>query len=134
MSPACRSVDDLATHLIAYLEQIPERPPSLGAAIKLGDTAPGRTARQGHGRGRAPHGASVHRRGIAACALSGTASLWRHGIATVDLLGEATVTPAEADRYAERHREALETPRRGGGDVPERGRGSSVTPWDWFRG
>ena len=23
VSPACRSVDDLATHLIAYLEQIP---------------------------------------------------------------------------------------------------------------
>ena len=44
VTPACRSVDDLATHLIAYLEQIPDRPTSLGAAIKLGDTAPGRTA------------------------------------------------------------------------------------------
>ncbi len=35
--------------------------------------------------------------------------LWRDGVATsVDLLGEATVTSAEADRYAERCRDALE--------------------------
>jgi RHH-type proline utilization regulon transcriptional repressor/proline dehydrogenase/delta 1-pyrroline-5-carboxylate dehydrogenase len=36
--------------------------------------------------------------------------LWREGVATsVDLLGEATVTAPEADRYARRCREALET-------------------------
>ncbi|MGI8512712.1 MAG: proline dehydrogenase family protein, partial [Solirubrobacteraceae bacterium] len=36
--------------------------------------------------------------------------LWAHGVASsVDLLGEATVTEAEADRYAERCAEALET-------------------------
>ena len=35
--------------------------------------------------------------------------LWTHGVATsVDLLGEATVTTAEADRYAARCREALD--------------------------
>src|SRR5919198_875757 len=35
--------------------------------------------------------------------------LWRKGVATsVDLLGEATVTSAEADRYAARCREALD--------------------------
>src|SRR5919198_4378568 len=35
--------------------------------------------------------------------------LWKQGVATsVDLLGEATVTSAEADRYAARCREALE--------------------------
>ena len=68
VSPACRSVDDLATHLIAYLEQIPER-----AAVARGRDQAGRhgagphRARHGHGRGRAPHGASVHRRGVAAC-------------------------------------------------------------------
>ena len=35
--------------------------------------------------------------------------LWKHGVATsVDLLGEATITSAEADRYAARCREALD--------------------------
>jgi proline dehydrogenase len=37
-------------------------------------------------------------------------SLWHDGVASsVDLLGEATVTVAEADRYADRCREALRT-------------------------
>ncbi len=111
VSPACRSVDDLATHLIAYLEQIPERAPSLGVAIKLGDTAPGRTALGTATAAAVRH--MAHRFIVGEsprAALSGIASLWRHGIATsVDLLGEATVTPAEADRYAERCHEALET-------------------------
>ena len=36
--------------------------------------------------------------------------LWKDGVATsVDLLGEATVTSAEADRYAARCAEALDT-------------------------
>ena len=43
-------------------------------------------------------------------ALAVIESQWRSGIASsVDLLGEATVTPKEADRYAERCHEALET-------------------------
>ena len=43
-------------------------------------------------------------------ALATLSALWRDGIATsVDLLGEATVTTAEADRYAARCDEALET-------------------------
>src|SRR5919198_1314224 len=38
------------------------------------------------------------------------AGLWRRGIAsTLDLLGEATVTEREADRYAERCADALDT-------------------------
>ena len=41
-------------------------------------------------------------------ALDTISALWRDGIAaSVDLLGEATVTTAEADRYAERCDEAL---------------------------
>src|SRR4051812_13478115 len=37
-------------------------------------------------------------------------ALWRNGVdATVDLLGEATVTEAEADRYAQRCEDALRT-------------------------
>ena len=44
--------------------------------------------------------------------------LWRRGIAsTVDLLGEATVTAAEADRYARRCDDALRT------------LAQAVTPW-----
>ena len=122
VSPACRSVDDLATHLIAYLEQIPERAPSLGAAIKLGDTAPGRTALGTATAAAVRH--MAHRFIVGEsprAALSGIASLWRHGIATsVDLLGEATVTPAEADRYAERCHEALETLAGAAATWPER--------------
>jgi RHH-type proline utilization regulon transcriptional repressor/proline dehydrogenase/delta 1-pyrroline-5-carboxylate dehydrogenase len=42
-------------------------------------------------------------------AASAFRELWQRGVAsTVDLLGEATVTEAEADRYAARCREALE--------------------------
>ena len=43
-------------------------------------------------------------------AVSGLERLWRHGSAfTVDLLGEKTVTESEADRYAARVGELLET-------------------------
>jgi RHH-type proline utilization regulon transcriptional repressor/proline dehydrogenase/delta 1-pyrroline-5-carboxylate dehydrogenase len=42
-------------------------------------------------------------------ALSGLRALWEHGVASsVDLLGEATVTTSEADRYASRCDAALE--------------------------
>jgi RHH-type proline utilization regulon transcriptional repressor/proline dehydrogenase/delta 1-pyrroline-5-carboxylate dehydrogenase len=45
-----------------------------------------------------------------AAALGAISSQWTEGIATsLDLLGEATVTQDEADRYAARCREALET-------------------------
>ena len=45
-----------------------------------------------------------------AAALGTIGSQWKDGVATsLDLLGEATVTQAEADRYAARCREALET-------------------------
>jgi RHH-type proline utilization regulon transcriptional repressor/proline dehydrogenase/delta 1-pyrroline-5-carboxylate dehydrogenase len=45
-----------------------------------------------------------------AAALPTLRGLWRHGIAaSVDLLGEATVTAGEADRYAARCADALDT-------------------------
>jgi proline dehydrogenase len=54
---------------------------------------------------------------------AGISALWRHGIAaSVDLLGEATVTPAEADRYAERCHDALET-------LADAARGWPARPW-----
>ena len=44
--------------------------------------------------------------------------LWKDGVASsVDLLGEATVTQAEAQRYAARCSEALETRRARVGEV-----------------
>src|SRR3954454_13496323 len=42
--PACRSLDDLAAHLTGYLEQVHGRPPSLRAAMRMGDTKAGRAA------------------------------------------------------------------------------------------
>src|SRR6187402_3601178 len=44
VTPACRSVDDLSSHLVAYLDQVHERPGSLDAAMKLAGTAAGRKA------------------------------------------------------------------------------------------
>jgi proline dehydrogenase len=124
VTPACRSLDDLAAHLIGYLEQIPERPPPLGAAIKIADTAPGRTALGTATTAAVRH--MAHRFIVGEsprAALAGISGLWRHGIAaSVDLLGEATVTPAEADRYAERCHDALET-------LSDAARGWPARPW-----
>ena len=121
VTPACRSVDDLATHLIAYLEQIPSVRRRWGPRSSWATLAPGHPPRSAtaaavrHMAHRFIVGESPR------AALSGIASLWRHGIATsVDLLGEATVTPAEADRYAERCREALETLAGAAASWPER--------------
>ena len=48
--------------------------------------------------------------------------LWKRGVdTTVDLLGEATVTEAEADRYARRCEDALRTLAKAA-EVPKRGR------------
>jgi proline dehydrogenase len=108
--PACRSLDDLARHLTSFLKEIPEAPPPISAAMRVGHTRAGRTAlgvaAAGGVRhmahrfivGEDPHGALAVLRG-----------LWERGVASsVDLLGEATVTGAEADRYAGRCAGALE--------------------------
>ena len=108
--PACRSLDDLARHLTGFLDEV-ERPP---AAARRGD-ADGR-----HRAGRAALGAAAaagvrhmaHRFIVGESPRRprcGVRALWRDGIAaSVDLLGEATVTAAEADRYAARCAEALD--------------------------
>jgi RHH-type proline utilization regulon transcriptional repressor/proline dehydrogenase/delta 1-pyrroline-5-carboxylate dehydrogenase len=111
VTPACRSLDDLAAHLIGYLDQVDEPPGSLAAALRLADTAPGRAALGSATAAAVRH--MAHRFIVGEsprAALGGIAGLWRHGIAaSVDLLGEATVTPDEADRYAQRCHDALET-------------------------
>ncbi len=111
VTPACRSLDDLAAHLAEYLEETPERPAPLGAAMRMAHTRAGRRALGAAAAAGVRH--MAHRFIIGETprdALPVIESQWRGGIATsVDLLGEATVTPGEADRYAERCHEALDT-------------------------
>ncbi len=108
--PACRSLDDLAAHLTGYLEQVHTRPPSLRAAMRMGDTKAGRAALGAAGAAGVRH--MAHRFIVGAdpaAALPALRGLWHDGIAaSVDLLGEATVTAAEADRYAARCAGALD--------------------------
>ncbi|MDP1850764.1 MAG: proline dehydrogenase family protein [Solirubrobacteraceae bacterium] len=109
--PACRSLDDLAAHLTGFLGEVGERPPSLRAAMRMGDTKAGRAALGAAGAAGVRH--MAHRFIVGEdprAALPTLRKLWRDGIAaSVDLLGEATVTAAEADRYALRCDEALRT-------------------------
>src|SRR5438874_10550514 len=44
VTPACRSLDDLARHLTGYLEGVRSPPPSLRAAMRMGDSRAGRAA------------------------------------------------------------------------------------------
>ena len=109
--PACRSLDDLATHLTGFLEEVDDQPPPLHAAMKMGNTKAGRRALGAASAAGVKH--MAHRFIVGADprdALPTLRSLWRDGIAaSVDLLGEATVTSAEADRYAARCAAALDT-------------------------
>ena len=109
--PACRSLDDLARHLTGFLEEVPDRPSPVSAAMRMGDTRTGRKALGVAAAAGVRH--MAHRFIVGADpadAVSELKTLWRRGIATsVDLLGEATVTEAEADHYAARCSDALDT-------------------------
>jgi RHH-type proline utilization regulon transcriptional repressor/proline dehydrogenase/delta 1-pyrroline-5-carboxylate dehydrogenase len=110
VTPATRSLDDLARHLSEYMSDVDEKPPSLEAAMRMAGTKPGRRAlglAAATGVRRMGHRFIVG--GTPKEALGALRDLWKDGIATsVDLLGEATVTQAEADRYAARCADALE--------------------------
>src|SRR3954471_3777283 len=108
--PACRSLDDLARHLTGFLAEVDERPPPLEVAMRMSGTKAGRAALGAASAAGVRH--MAHRfivgetpqdaRGI-------LEDLWREGVATsVDLLGEATVTAAEGERYAQRCHGALD--------------------------
>jgi RHH-type proline utilization regulon transcriptional repressor/proline dehydrogenase/delta 1-pyrroline-5-carboxylate dehydrogenase len=108
--PACRSLDDLARHLTGFLEEVDDRPPSIQMAMRMGNSKTGRTAL---GAAAATGVRRMAHRFIVgedpADAVPVLKQLWKRDVtATVDLLGEATVTEAEADRYAERCAQALD--------------------------
>ncbi len=109
--PACRSLDDLAAHLTSLLGEVDDQPPPLRAAMRMGDTRAGRKALGAAGAAGVRH--MAHRFIVGEdprAALPTLRRLWRDGIgASVDLLGEATVTSDEAERYAARCAEALQT-------------------------
>jgi proline dehydrogenase len=111
VTPACRSLDDLARHLTGYLDEVDDRPPPIEAAMKMSGTKAGRTAlgaAAAAGVRRMAHRFIVGE--TPRDALRSIRHLWEQGAAvSVDLLGEATVTEPEADRYAARCLDALET-------------------------
>src|SRR5581483_10911713 len=104
VTPACRSLDDLARHLTGYLGEVDERPPPLEVAMRMAGTKPGRAALGAAAAGGVRHMAHRFIVGESPRAALGVfRGLWDRGVASsVDLLGEATVTAEEAERYAER--------------------------------
>jgi proline dehydrogenase len=108
--PACRSLDDLARHLSDFLGEVPDAAPPIAAAMRIAHTRAGRAALGAAAAGGVRH--MAHRFIVGespSAALGVLRGLWEQGVASsVDLLGEATVTEAEADRYAERCTAALE--------------------------
>src|SRR3954468_4963807 len=109
--PACRNLDDLARHLTAFLADVGEPPPPVGVALKMGNSKAGRRAlgmAAGRGVRHMAHRFIVGESPKAA--LGDLRDLWKDGVASsVDLLGEATVTQSEAQRYADRCADALDT-------------------------
>jgi RHH-type proline utilization regulon transcriptional repressor/proline dehydrogenase/delta 1-pyrroline-5-carboxylate dehydrogenase len=107
--PACRSLDDLARHLASFLEEVPDAPPPISAAMRVAGTKAGRAALGAAAAGGVRH--MAHRFIVGEspeAALPILRGLWTRGVASsVDLLGEATVTAAEADVYAARCSDAL---------------------------
>jgi proline dehydrogenase len=111
VTPACTGLDDLARHLTAYLDEVDERPPPIQAAMRMSGTKAGRAALGAAAAAGVRH--MAHRFIVGEtprAAIRAIRHLWEGGAAvSLDLLGEATVTQPEADRYAARCLDALET-------------------------
>src|SRR3954452_18844572 len=122
VTPACNSLDELARHLAGYLEDVDDKPPPLKAAMRMAESRAGRTALGAAAAAGVKH--MAHRFIVGATprdAVGDLRAMWRDGIAaSLDLLGEATVTAPEADRYASRCAEALDELARAYEKVPER--------------
>jgi len=108
--PACRSLDDVARHLRGFLDEVPDAPPPISAAMRIADVRAARPALGAAAAAGVKHMAHRFIVGETPAGAEGVLrGLWERGVASsVDLLGEATVTQAEADLYAARCREALE--------------------------
>jgi proline dehydrogenase len=130
--PACRSVDDLAAHLAGFLSELPDPPLPIEAALKLSSTRAGRAALGSAAAAGVRH--IAHRFIVADtphAAGDVLRALWRDGVsASVDLLGEATVTAQEADHYAQRCADALTALAEISAALPARSRlqGDSIGP------
>src|SRR3954462_15232711 len=122
VTPACNSLDELARHLAGYLEDVEDKPPPLKAAMRMAESRAGRTALGAAAAAGVRH--MAHRFIVGATprdAVGDLRGMWRDGIAaSLDLLGEATVTAPEADRYAERCADALDELARAYENVPSR--------------
>jgi RHH-type proline utilization regulon transcriptional repressor/proline dehydrogenase/delta 1-pyrroline-5-carboxylate dehydrogenase len=112
--PACRNLDDLARHLTGFLGEVEKAPGGrvpIHVAMKMGTSKAGRTALGAAAAAGVKH--MAHRFIVGEdpkAALGVLGDLWKDGVASsVDLLGEATVTQAEAQRYADRCARALDT-------------------------
>jgi RHH-type proline utilization regulon transcriptional repressor/proline dehydrogenase/delta 1-pyrroline-5-carboxylate dehydrogenase len=107
--PACRSPEELASHLVGFLSEVDHKPVPLDVAMRIGQTRGGRAALGAAAAAGVRH--IAHRFIVAETpeeAGGALRELWSEGIGTsVDLLGEATVTVEEADRYALRCKQAL---------------------------
>jgi proline dehydrogenase len=110
VTPACRNVDDLGRHLAGLAGEVSEPPAALDAAMRIAHTKAGRVALGTAVAAGVRHMAHRFIAGDSPHAARGELRrLWRAGIAaTLDLLGEATMTAAEADRYRDRCAEALD--------------------------
>ncbi len=101
----------MARHLRDFLNELPDTPPPIAAAMRISDVRAARAALGAAAAAGVKH--MAHRFIVGESperALRVLRGLWGDGVATsVDLLGEATVTQPEADRYAFRCTEALET-------------------------
>jgi proline dehydrogenase len=109
VTPACRDVDDLGRHLAGLAGELADPPAPLDAAMRIAHTKAGRVALGSAVAAGVRHMAHRFIAGDSPRAARGELRrLWKGGVAsTVDLLGEATVTAAEADRYRDRCTEAL---------------------------
>jgi RHH-type proline utilization regulon transcriptional repressor/proline dehydrogenase/delta 1-pyrroline-5-carboxylate dehydrogenase len=111
VAPACTGRRDIASHLASLLGEV-ERPRAPVGAARRASLQPATRGAVGSVAGLAVH--RMAKRFIVGRgpedAVPALERLWRAGAAaSVDLLGEATVTAAEADRYARRCDEALRT-------------------------
>src|SRR3954468_8607949 len=122
VTPACDSLDELARHLAGYLEDVDQKPPPLRAAMRMAESRAGRAALGAAAAAGVKH--MAHRFIVGSTprdAVGDLRGMWRDGVAaSLDLLGEATVTAPEADRYASRCAEALDERARAYEKVPER--------------